>query len=148
MPYKALRCPTMGAGDRPFHTGRTRAARGDRAAALRLRQRTAMTNPTRQLHDLGQRLWLDNISRALLAGGLLQRHIDELCITGLTSNPTIFEQAIGDGADYDAAILALAGRGFGGDLLPEVQPVFQIALGKTRAFERTGAFSRVFLITG
>jgi transaldolase len=70
-----------------------------------------MTSPTRQLHDLGQRLWLDNISRALLAGGLLQRYIDDLCITGLTSNPTIFEQAIGGSADYDGAILALAGRG-------------------------------------
>ena len=49
---------------------------------------------TQQLHDLGQSLWLDNITRDLLDNGTLQRYIDELSVTGLTSNPTIFDQAI------------------------------------------------------
>jgi transaldolase len=60
--------------------------------------------PTRALHDLGQSLWLDNITRALLNGGTLQRYIDELCITGLTSNPTILDHAIKNSSDYDADI--------------------------------------------
>ncbi|HUY28559.1 MAG TPA: transaldolase [Candidatus Binataceae bacterium] len=59
---------------------------------------------TQQLHDAGQSLWLDNITRALLTGGGLKRYIDELSITGLTSNPTIFDQAIKNSRDYDAAI--------------------------------------------
>ena len=46
--------------------------------------------PTKQLHDLGQSLWLDNVTRELLDSGTLQRYIDELSVTGLTSNPTIF----------------------------------------------------------
>ena len=46
--------------------------------------------PTRQLHDLGQSLWLDNITRGLLEGGTLRRYVDELSITRLTSNPSIF----------------------------------------------------------
>ena len=62
-------------------------------------------NPnTRKLHDLGQRLWLDNITRELLMNGTLARYIDELSVTGLTSNPTIFEHAIGSGTSYDDAI--------------------------------------------
>ena len=48
---------------------------------------------TQKLHDMGQSLWLDNITRDLLDRGTLQRYIDELSVTGLTSNPTIFEQA-------------------------------------------------------
>ena len=59
---------------------------------------------TQQLHDLGQSLWLDNITRDMLDSGTLQRYIDELSVTGLTSNPTIFDQAIKGSADYDAAI--------------------------------------------
>jgi transaldolase len=59
---------------------------------------------TRKLHDLGQSLWLDNITRELLDQGTLRRYIDDLCITGLTSNPTIFELAIGQSSAYDAAI--------------------------------------------
>ena len=59
---------------------------------------------TRRLHDLGQSLWLDNINRDLLASGALQRYIDELSVTGLTSNPTIFNQAVKTTAAYDAAI--------------------------------------------
>ena len=49
---------------------------------------------TKQLHDLGQSLWLDNITRELLTSGTLKRYIDELSVTGLTSNPTIFDHAI------------------------------------------------------
>lgn len=59
---------------------------------------------TKMLHDLGQSLWLDNITRQLLNSGTLQRYIDELSVTGLTSNPTIFDHAIKNGADYDADI--------------------------------------------
>ncbi len=59
---------------------------------------------TRILHEAGQSLWLDNITRALLTGGELKRYIDELSITGLTSNPSIFDQAIKNSHDYDAAI--------------------------------------------
>ena len=59
---------------------------------------------TAKLRDLGQSLWLDNITRALLTGGGLKRYIDELSVTGLTSNPTIFDQAIKNSTDYDAAI--------------------------------------------
>ena len=63
-----------------------------------------ITNPTRQLHDLGQSLWLDNISRDLLTSGTLKRYIDEFSLTGLTSNPTIFHQAIKGSSAYDASI--------------------------------------------
>ena len=67
-------------------------------------------NPTRRLHDLGQSIWLDNITRDLLTRGILQRYIEELSVTGLTSNPTIFDHAIKNSAAYDAAIRAkLAG---------------------------------------
>jgi transaldolase len=61
-------------------------------------------NATRTLHDLGQSLWLDNITRELLNSGTLQRYIDELSVTGLTSNPTIFDHAIKNSATYDADI--------------------------------------------
>ena len=81
-----------------------------------------MNRFTRELHDFGQRLWLDHISRPLLRSGTLQRYIDELSITGLTSNPTIFEQAFGSDA-YDAGISALGGRGLAGEAL-----YFELAL--------------------
>jgi transaldolase len=61
-------------------------------------------NPLKQLHDVGQSIWLDNIRRALLNGGTLAHYIADLSVTGLTSNPTIFEHAIGGSTDYDAAI--------------------------------------------
>ena len=61
-------------------------------------------NATQRLHDLGQSLWLDNITRDLLNSGTLKRYIDEWSVTGLTSNPTIFDQAIKNSASYDAAI--------------------------------------------
>ena len=60
--------------------------------------------PTQSLHDLGQSLWLDNITRDLLDSGTLKRYIDEWSVTGLTSNPTIFEQAIHHSAAYDGAL--------------------------------------------
>jgi transaldolase len=61
-------------------------------------------NPNKMLHDLGQSLWLDNITRELLNAGTLKRYIDELAVTGLTSNPTIFDHAIKNSAMYDADI--------------------------------------------
>src|SRR5215467_1010851 len=59
---------------------------------------------TRVLHDLGQSIWLDNITRSLLRTGGLRRYIDEFSVTGLTSNPTIFDHAIKNSGDYDDAI--------------------------------------------
>jgi len=59
---------------------------------------------TQLLHNLGQSIWLDNITRGLLDSGTLQRYIDELSVTGLTSNPTIFDHAIKNSDAYDAAI--------------------------------------------
>ncbi len=61
-------------------------------------------NATRQLHDLGQSLWLDNITREILDNGTLRDYIDTFSITGLTSNPTIFDEAIGGTNAYDAGI--------------------------------------------
>jgi transaldolase len=61
-------------------------------------------NATQTLHDLGQSLWLDNITRDLLNGGTLRHYIDELSVTGLTSNPTIFDHAIRSSTTYDDAI--------------------------------------------
>jgi transaldolase len=67
---------------------------------------------TQQLHDLGQSLWLDNITRGLLTSGTLRRYIAEFSVTGLTSNPSIFDQAIKNAGFYDDAIRqkALAGK--------------------------------------
>src|SRR5579872_6998467 len=59
---------------------------------------------TKLLHNLGQSLWLDNITRDLLNSGTLKRYIDELSVTGLTSNPTIFDHAIKNSGAYDPAI--------------------------------------------
>src|SRR6266852_2554857 len=59
---------------------------------------------TKLLHNLGQSLWLDNITRDLLDSGTLKRYIEELSVTGLTSNPTIFDHAIKNSAAYDAPI--------------------------------------------
>jgi transaldolase len=74
-------------------------------------------NRTRQLHDLGQRLWLDNITREILDNGILRRYIDEYSITGLTSNPTIFDRAIGGSAAYDRGIRDKANAGQSGEAL-------------------------------
>ena len=79
--------------------------------------------PTKQLHDLGQSLWLDNITRQLLTSGTLKRYIDELSITGLTSNPTIFDLAIKKSDAYDDAIRRKTARGLSGESL-----FFELAL--------------------
>ena len=72
-------------------------------------------NPTRQLHDLGQSLWLDNINRQWLDDGTLGRYIEQYSVTGLTSNPTIFDKAIAGSQVYDAAIAELAQSGHSGE---------------------------------
>jgi transaldolase len=97
-------------------------------------------DPTRTLHELGQSLWLDNITRDLVASGTLARYIDELSVTGLTSNPTIFDHAIKGSTAYDDAIRAGRAKGRSGEAL-----FFDLALDDlTRAadllrptFERT-----------
>jgi transaldolase len=78
---------------------------------------------TQQLHDLGQSLWLDNITRGLLTNGILGRYIRELAVTGLTSNPTIFDKAIKDSESYDDAIHSKAVAGKQGEEL-----FFELAL--------------------
>ena len=78
---------------------------------------------TRQLHDAGQSLWLDNITRSLLTGGTLSRYIGELSVTGLTSNPTIFDHAIKNSHDYDPAIREKTAMGLSGEEL-----FFELAL--------------------
>jgi len=70
---------------------------------------------TQKLHDVGQSLWLDNITRDLLNSGTLKRYIDELSVTGLTSNPTIFDQAIAKSATYDEDVRRHAGHGVSGE---------------------------------
>jgi transaldolase len=78
---------------------------------------------TQELHNLGQSLWLDNITRDLLDSGTLKRYIDEFSVTGLTSNPTIFEHAISGSASYDAEISRLRSGGLSGEEL-----FFELAL--------------------
>src|SRR5438876_4137717 len=78
---------------------------------------------TQLLHNLGQSLWLDNITRDLLTSGTLQRYIDELSVTGLTSNPTIFDHAIKNSTAYDAAIRKKLEEGKSGERL-----FFELAL--------------------
>lgn len=74
-------------------------------------------NPAQRLHALGQSLWLDNITRTMVADGTLARYIDTIAVTGLTSNPTIFEQAIAKGSAYDSAIKAKAAAGMAHEAL-------------------------------
>jgi transaldolase len=80
-------------------------------------------NATRKLHDLGQSLWLDNITRGLLRTGVLRRYIGEWSVTGLTSNPTIFDHAIRNSNDYDDAIKRKLAQGQSGEKL-----FFELAL--------------------
>jgi transaldolase len=82
-----------------------------------------MNANTKKLHALGQSLWIDNITRTMLDDGTLARYIAELSVTGLTSNPTIFEHAIGTGNAYDAQIAELAAQGKRGESL-----FFELAL--------------------
>ncbi|MGP3965601.1 transaldolase family protein [Nonomuraea sp. 3N208] len=69
---------------------------------------------TQALHELGQSLWLDNITRGMLEAGQIRRYIDDYAVTGLTSTPSIFDAAIESGA-YDDAIRAKAGAGLSGE---------------------------------
>ena len=78
---------------------------------------------TQQLHDAGQSLWIDDITRDMLDSGRLAKMIAELSVTGLTSNPTIFEKAIGKGTDYDAAVEKLVREGLSDEAL-----FFELAL--------------------
>jgi len=95
---------------------------------------------TKDLHDLGQSLWLDNITRSMLDGGVVQRYIDEYSVTGLTSNPSIFDKAIASG-HYDDAIRAKSAAGIEGEAL-----FFELAIEDLRraadlflgVHERTG----------
>ncbi|MGZ5376323.1 MAG: transaldolase [Solirubrobacterales bacterium] len=83
--------------------------------------------PTQALHDLGQSLWLDNITRTILDDGTLKGYIDKLSVTGLTSNPTIFDKAISGGDAYDEQISQLREQGL------EPEPIFfELALADLR----------------
>ena len=104
-------------------------------------------NPAQRLHALGQSLWLDNITRTMVADGTLTRYIDSLAVTGLTSNPTIFEQAIAKGSAYDTAIKTKAATGIAHEAL-----FFDLAIEDLSAaaaqlfrpeFERTNGVSTV-----
>jgi transaldolase len=79
--------------------------------------------PTQRLHDSGQSIWLDNITRDLLTTGKLKRYIDELSVTGLTSNPTIFDHAIKNSSGYDDVIRHKLAHGKSGEAL-----FFELAL--------------------
>lgn len=85
--------------------------------------RNAHPRPTRALSDLGQSLWLDHITRDLLESGTLARYVEQLSVTGLTSNPTILDGAISRTGAYDAEIGRLARAGRSGEEL-----VFDLAL--------------------
>ena len=78
---------------------------------------------TQKLHELGQSLWLDNITRDLLTKGILKHYVEELSVTGLTSNPTIFDHAIKNSPAYDAAIRQKLKEGKSGEGL-----FFELAL--------------------
>jgi len=78
---------------------------------------------TQLLHNLGQSIWLDNITRDLLDSGTLKRYMDELSVTGLTSNPTIFDHAIKKSTAYDSAIRQKFAEGKSGETL-----FFELAL--------------------
>src|SRR5438093_1034059 len=82
-----------------------------------------MMKATQKLHDLGQSLWLDNISREILRNGMLRRYRDEFSLTGLTSNPTIFDLAIRHGDYYDESIRQKMAQGKSGEEL-----FFELAL--------------------
>lgn len=97
--------------------------------------------PTQQLHDLGQSLWLDNITRGLLKSGTLRRYIDELSITGLTSNPSIFDHAIKSSNLYDDDIRRKRAEGKSGEAL-----FFDLALEDLR--QAADLFQPVYDATG
>lgn len=92
--------------------------------------------PTARLHELGQSLWLDNITRTMLGDGTLQGYIDELSVTGLTSNPTIFDKAISGGDAYDDQIAELSPR-----IASDEDVFFELALTDLR--EATDLFAPI-----
>ena len=99
---------------------------------------------TQKLHDVGQSLWLDNITRTMLGDGTLAGYIDELSVTGLTSNPSIFDKAISGGDSYDAQIAevaaaAKAGEGVGAN--DEERVFFELAVADLR--DATKLFAKV-----
>ena len=100
---------------------------------------------TQLLHNLGQSLWLDNITRDLLDSGTLQNYIDELSVTGLTSNPTIFDHAIKGSSAYDAGIRDALSKGKSGEEL-----FFELALDDlTRAADKfRGIYDRTNTVDG
>src|SRR6188768_185127 len=77
----------------------------------------ATMKATQRLHELGQSIWLDNITREMLVDGTLRRYIDDFDVTGLTSNPTIFDRAIRSGGFYDDSIRRNAAAGKSGEEL-------------------------------
>src|SRR5438309_1004734 len=87
------------------------------------RNRGGMMKATQLLHNLGQSIWLDNITRDLLNSGTLNSYVDELSVTGLTSNPTIFDHAIKNSTAYDSAIREKLSKGKSGESL-----FFELAL--------------------
>ena len=99
-------------------------------------------NPLQQLHDVGQSIWLDNIRRSLITTGELDRMIAEDAVTGITSNPSIFEKAIGGSSDYDEALNKLIradGKKSAGDLFEALAVEdIQMACDKLRpVYDRT-----------
>ena len=97
---------------------------------------------TQLLHNLGQSIWLDNITRDLLDSGTLKRYIDELSVTGLTSNPTIFDHAIKGSSAYDAAIGENLRKGKKGEEL-----FFELALDDiTRAADHVDVVNPMFAL--
>src|SRR5215467_7226286 len=106
LPWNALEtCLTMSCPRCPWANDRSKFLGGETMKATQL------------LHNLGQSLWLDNITRDLLKTGTLKRYIDELSVTGLTSNPTIFDHAIKNSSAYDVAIRAGLAKGKSGEAL-------------------------------
>ncbi len=105
--------------------------------------------PTERLHELGQSLWLDNITRPMLREGVLEGYIRDLSVTGLTSNPTIFDKAISGGDAYDEQIAevapkAAAGEGVGANESEKI--FFELALADLR--DATDLFADVHRHTG
>ena len=91
--------------------------------------------PTERLHEVGQSLWLDNITRPMLAEGVLKGYIDELSVTGLTSNPTIFDKAIAAGDAYDeqiAEVSAAAAKGEGIGASSDEKVFFELGIADLR----------------
>ncbi len=85
-------------------------------------------NPTKALHEVGQSIWLDTITRGLYRSGTLERYVEELTVTGLTSNPAIFDKAIEGTSDYDEAVHEKSAEGKWGEEL-----FFELALEDLQA---------------